>query len=494
MNASLFVILGFLLLAIYLGIRAKKGKDMDLEQWSVGGRGFGTIFVFLLMAGESYTTFTFLGASSWAYGKGGPALYIIGYLSLLYCLFYWFYPNIWKYAKEHKLVSQSDFFTSKYKSPYLGVLAAVIGVISMIPYIVLQLKGLGIIVSEASYGLISPTVAIWIGVVAVTAYVMISGIHGSAWTAVIKDIMIFVIVLFIGIYIPFHYYGGIEPMFKEIQETNPNFLTLPDQGLSTSWFISTVIMNCLGGLMWPHLFVATYSASSAKAIRKNAIITPLYTIMLLFIFFVGFAAIKQVPGLTGADSDLALLRLSIQTFDPWFVGMIGAAGLLTALVPGSMLLMAASTTLSKNVYKVFTPSATEKQIANLARALVPVISLICVYFTFNGGNSIVTLLLMAYSFITQLFPAVVFSLSKRSMITKQGASAGMIVGVITVAYMTITESTIGTLFPSLPHVLKDLNVGVVALLINVFFMVIVSLLTKNLVSPLNMKDSQSTKL
>ncbi len=46
---------------------------MNLEQWTVGGRGFGTVFVFLLMAGEIYTTFTFLGGSGWAYGKGGPA-------------------------------------------------------------------------------------------------------------------------------------------------------------------------------------------------------------------------------------------------------------------------------------------------------------------------------------------------------------------------------------------------------------------------------------
>jgi hypothetical protein len=27
---------------------------MDLEQWTAGGRGFGAIFVFLLMAGEIY--------------------------------------------------------------------------------------------------------------------------------------------------------------------------------------------------------------------------------------------------------------------------------------------------------------------------------------------------------------------------------------------------------------------------------------------------------
>lgn len=82
MNTALIIIFGFLLLAIYLGIRATRGKKMDLEQWSVGGRGFGTVFVFFLMAGEIYTTFTFLGGSAWAYGKGGPAFYILAYISL----------------------------------------------------------------------------------------------------------------------------------------------------------------------------------------------------------------------------------------------------------------------------------------------------------------------------------------------------------------------------------------------------------------------------
>ena len=62
-----------------LGLRAGHGRDMDFEQWTVGGRGFGAIFVFLLMAGEIYTTFTFLGGSGYAYGNGGPAYYILGY-------------------------------------------------------------------------------------------------------------------------------------------------------------------------------------------------------------------------------------------------------------------------------------------------------------------------------------------------------------------------------------------------------------------------------
>lgn len=246
MNAALLIIFGFLALSLYLGIRARKGKDMNLEQWTVGGRGFGTIFVFLLMAGEIYTTFTFLGGSGWAYSKGGPTFYIIAYGALAYVLSYWLLPAIWRYAKEHKLVSQSDFFVSKYNSPYLGILVSLVGVAALIPYLVLQLQGLGIIVSEASYGSISRQAAIWIGTIAVTVYVMVSGIHGSAWTAMLKDIMILFVVVFLGLYLPYHYYGGIQPMFEAVEAAKPGFLALPESGMSPSWFISTVLLTVLG--------------------------------------------------------------------------------------------------------------------------------------------------------------------------------------------------------------------------------------------------------
>ncbi|MGG1272513.1 sodium:solute symporter [Priestia aryabhattai] len=478
MNSALIIILLFLVAAIFLGIRSTKGKDMNLEQWTVGGRGFGAILVFVLMAGEIYTTFSFLGGSGWAYGKGAPALYVLIYISLSYVLSYWLLPVIWKYARDHKLVSQPDFFVSKYKSPYLGVLVAAVGVIAVIPVIVVQLKGLGIIVSQASYGAISMPAAIWMGAISLTLYVMISGIHGSAWTAVIKDIMMLAVIGFLGIYLPFHYYGGYGPMFEAVNTAKPGFLKFPEQGLSVSWFISTVILLVLGFYMWPQVFSSSYTAKNAKVFRKNAIISPLYTLMLLFVFFVGFAAILKVPGLSGGDVDLALLRISIQTFDPWFIGIIGGAGLLTALVPGSMLLMSASTLLAKNIYKPFAPQASEERIARLAKSFVPVVALISVYFTLNGGTTLATIILMGYSLMTQLFPSLLFSLKKNNFVTKQGAAWGIVAGIIVVAYITISGSTIGTLFPSLPQQMKDINVGFIALLINFIVMWAVSMLTK----------------
>lgn len=478
MNIALIIILGFLILSIFLGIRSTKGKDMNLEQWTVGGRGFGTIFVFLLMAGEIYTTFSFLGGSGWAYSKGAPALYVLIYITLSYVLSYWLLPEIWKYAKENRLMSQSDFFVSKYKSSSLGILAALVGVVSMIPVIVVQLKGLGIIVSEASYGAISMSTAVWLGAISLTIYVMISGIHGSAWIAVIKDIMMIVIIAFLGIYLPIHYFGGLQPMFEAIDSAKPGFLKLPDQGLSVSWFISTVILLVFGFYMWPQVFSAVYTARSGKTFRKNAIISPLYTLMLLFVFFVGFAAILKVPGLQGADADLSLLRLTIQTFDPWFIGIIGAAGMLTALVPGSMLLMSVSTLLSKNVYKELLPGVSDKNVMRLAKCLVPVVALVSVYFTLNGGETMSALILMGYSFITQLFPSLLFSLKQKNIVTKYGAITGIISGLSIVTYITISQSTIATLLPFLPQAAKDLNVGIIALLVNFIVMITVSLMVK----------------
>ena len=476
--SALVIIFATMALALWLGVQARRGRDMTLEQWTVGGRGFGSILVFVLLAGEIYTTFTFLGGSGFAYGKGAPAFYILGYGCLAYILSYWLLPPIWRYAKVHRLISQPDFFARKYDSPALGILVAVVGVIALIPYLVLQLKGLGIIVSTASYGAVSSTLAIWIGVAVITVYVMVSGVHGSAWTAVVKDALILAVVLFLGIYLPIRYYGGIGAMFRAIDEAKPGFLALPPRGESTWWFSSTVLLTALGFYMWPHTFGSLYTAREEGAFRRNAIFLPLYQLILLFVFFVGFAATLKVPGLTGPDIDLSLFRLSAQSFDPWFVGIIGAAGVLTALVPGSMILVAASTLLVNNLYRAVTRTEDEARLSRLVKLAVPLVALVAVYFTLQGGETIVALLLMGYSFVTQLFPSLIASLMTRNPVTREGAFAGIAVGVLTVAVLSLTHASIGSLFPALPQAVRDLNVGIVALGLNIVATVVVSAVTR----------------
>ena len=474
MNSAIFILLATLLLAFYLGVRARKGQQ--LEEWAVGGRNFGSITMFVLMAGEIFTTYVFLGGSGGSYRMGGPIIYIFN--AFCYIVPFWILPPIWRYAKKHRVITQSDFFAKKYNSKPLGLLVAVVGVVSMIPYIVLQLKGLKIIVSETSYGAISPNLAVCIGVVAVTIFVTLSGIHGSASTAILKDILLLVVILFLGIYLPYHYYGGIKPMFETLDTAKPEFLLIPKEGYSISWYISTCLTIGLGQYMWPQCFGASLSSKNERTLRQNAAILPLYQIILVFILFIGFTALLQIPNLQGADTDLALFKIAKATFDPWVVGVIGAAGILTALVPCSMLLLTASTILSKNIYKAIKPNTTDEQIGRYTRICVPIVALIALFFTFFGGNSIIALLIMAYSFVLQLFPPLLCSLWKKNPVNKTGAAAGIITGVIMVAYVTITSSTMGTFFPKAPQFIKDLDIGIAALVVNIVFMFAVSAITR----------------
>ena len=478
MTAALVIIGLAALAALVLGVVARSGHEMGLEQWTVGGRGFGWVFVFLLLAGEIYTTFTFLGASGFSYGLGAPAYYIIAYGSLAYVIAYFLLPPIWRFAKRNGLHSQPDFFVKKFDSRALGALVSVVDLVALIPYLVLQLTGLGIIVQAAGYGAIPKDAAIWAGAAIVTAYVMVSGVRGSAWTSVVKDLLILVVVVFLGLYLPFHLYGGVGAMFEKINAAKPGFLVFEPTGKSVAWFVSTVLLTALGFFMWPHSFAACYTAKDARVFRRNAIVLPIYQLILLFVFFVGFAAVLTVPGLKGADTNLALFKLVTREFSPAVVGIIGAAGVFTALVPGSMISMTAATLLSKNLIGLARPDATDAQTVGLAKLMVPVIMLIGVYFTITGSSTIVTMLLVGYSFVTQLFPTVVASLLPRNPVTAAGAFCGILAGVVVATILTFTHATVGSLMPGLPEVVRDLNVGIIALIANVVVLALVSAVTR----------------
>jgi len=485
-SVALLIILLAAACALLLGLAARRGHDMDLEQWSVGGRSFGTVFVFLLLAGEIYTTFSFLGASGFIYGHGAGAYYILAYLTLNQVIGYWLLPLVWRTARREHLVSQPQFLVRQYGSPALGILVAIIGVAAMIPYLVLQFTGLGIIVSIASNGAMSRAEAVWLGAAIVTGYVMISGMRGAAWNAVIKDLLILAAVVFLGIYLPLHYYGGIGPMFRAIDHAKPGFLAFPARGNNVVWFQTTVLLNAMGGFMWPHIFSSIFTARGERILRRNTVVMPLYSLMLLFVFFAGFAAVLQVPGLQGTSIDLALVKLCAQTFPPWFVGVIGATGLLTALVPGAVLLTAAATMLANDLYRAGVhPAASNAAVTRLAKALVPAIAAIAVLFTLQGGATIVALLLMGYNLVTQFFPAVVFSFAKRNPVTSQGACCGILAGTAAVTVLTLTNTSLAEMLPFLPASLQDMNIGLAALILNAGVNAIVSAATRPRVAAQN---------
>lgn len=461
------VIAAIVVLGSAIGFRAGSGRRMNLEEWSVAGRSFGVVLMWLLMAGELYTTFAFLGASGWAYSRGGPALYILAYITLGYVVSFFILPQIWEAGRRFGLQTQADFFEKRYGSRTLSVLVSILGVCVVMPYLQIQLTGLGIIVQVASFDRVPRGAAIGIAVLLVVVFVLSGGMRAVAWVSVLKDGLMILAAVVIGVYVPVHFFGGTGGMFRAIAASRPGHLTMP--GATTQmghgWFISSVLLSAVGFYMWPHTFGAAFAAKSGSTLRRNAIVTPLYTISLVFILFAGFAAVLLVPGLK--NGDMSLLVLSRQTFPAWFLGVIGGAGALTAMVPAAIILLTAATLFAKNVYRpLIAPTMTDDGVARLAKGMVVVLSLISLYFAIYSSTTLVALLLLGYAGVSQFFPAVVLGLFWKR-VTTAGVVSGIVTGEVLVASLLLTKH----------DPLMGVNSGFLALVANSCIMVLVSALT-----------------
>ncbi len=467
MNLALVIILAVILISALVGVYAGRNLKMNLENWTVGGRKFGILLIWLLMAGEIYTTFTFLGASGWAYSKGAPAFYILVYGALAYTLSFFILPVIWRIGKRYGLHTQPDFFIKIYKSRSLGVLVAIIGVFSIIPYLQLQLAGLGFIVEVASNGAIRSQVAIVMAFVLTCLFVYTSGIKGAAWVAIIKDVLMLAAVFIVGFGVPTIYFGGFGKMMDALIEKVPQHLVFPGSttNMDVLWVMSTILVTAMGFYMWPHVFGSAFSAKSDKVIKRNAIIMPLYQIPILLIFMVGFTALLVIPGLE--NGDLAFLDLVNQTYPAWFMGFVGAAGAVTAMVPAAILVLFASTLVSKNIYQTgFRPQASNEQVMRLSRIMVIVIMAVSLFFALQFPNELVPLLILGYDGVCQFFPGVVFGLFWRR-VTKAGVFSGILTGVAVVALLILTGND--------PYL--GINAGFVGLVFNALVTAGVSLMT-----------------
>jgi solute:Na+ symporter, SSS family len=274
-------------------------------------------------------------------------------------------------------------------------------------------------------------------------------------------------VVVVGIGIPYYYYGGIGKMFHVLISEEPHHLIFPGSttNYSTLWVMSTVLLTSLGFYMWPHNFGSVFSARNASTIKRNAIIMPFYQIPLLLILCVGFTALLVIPGLK--NSDMALLEIVKKTFPDWFLGFVGAAGAVTAMVPAAILILSASTLFSKNIYKDgFNPKASETSVINLSRIMAIVITALALFLSITIPSTLVRLLLIGFNGVAQFFPGVVLGLFWKR-ITANATIAGMIAGICTVIILMITKQ----------DPFHGLNGGFVALSINFMITVVLSIIS-----------------
>ncbi|WP_280264023.1 sodium:solute symporter family protein [Nocardia wallacei] len=455
---------------VAIGVLSGRGRERSMAEWSISGRGLGTLFVLLLMAGESYTSFSFLGAAGWSYKYGVPIFYLIAYLSTGLVVAYFVAPLIWTYCARHRLVSIADIAEHRFSSRRLGIVVAVICTVFLIPYVQLQIQGMGVVVNAMSYGAVDLKVAAVVSFVVAEAFILASGLRGSAWVSVLKDGLAVLAVLFLAIYVPWHYFDGPGALLDRLVAEKPQWLTFPGAGGGTfgaAWFVSTILLNVATICIFPTTVAGYLSAAGPTPLRRNSILLPWYQLLLCIPMLIGAAALFVAPALS--NPDLALFELVTDSLPPAVVAVIGIAGALSAIVPMSVFLVSIGTLWGRTILGGGlrgTRRSSDRGQRGRSQLVCLVVGVLALMGALIYPSALVDLSVLSYEGIAQLLPAVLVGLYWR-LLTARGVAAGLLVG-----------SAIVLVLHALGHdPLFGVNGGLIALVVNLAVAVAVSLVS-----------------
>jgi solute:Na+ symporter, SSS family len=435
-NAVTFTILvGSFLLVTLIGFASARWRPaedpMHLNEWGLGGRGFGTFVSWFLLGGDIYTAYTFIAVPALVYATGAAGFYALSYTIMVFPIVFIFGPRLWSVARARGYVSPGEFARGRFGSQGLGLAVALTGILATMPYIALQLVGIQAVLTVMGIGGTGNGFArdlpLIIAFIVVAAYTYLAGLRAPALIAFVKDTLIYVTVIVAILYIPGRL-GGWSHIFgvaqAHLSTKNPatgkpfgSIVVLP----AGEWaYASLALGSALALFVYPHAVTGVFAAKRRDVIRRNAAMLPAYTLVLGLIALFGYLA-RAVPAVNagvkagGNNPQLSVPLLFQQMFPSWFAGIGDAAIVIGALVPAAVMSIAAANLFTRTIYKeLIRPYATpaeETRVARIASLLIKVGALGFV-LELNKTFSI-NLQLLGGIWILQTFPAVVIGLYTR---------------------------------------------------------------------------------
>jgi SSS family solute:Na+ symporter len=481
---ALFIFIFFFALVTVMGFLAARWKSgpvsEHLDEWGLGGRQFGTWITWFLVGGDFYTAYTVIAVPALVYAVGAYGFFALPYTIIVYPFVFAVMPLLWKVAHAHGHVTAADVVYHTYGSRGLELAVAITGMVATMPYIALQLIGMGVVIKAIGLTGEFPIVAAFI---ILALYTYSSGLRAPALIAFVKDIMIYIVVLVAVVVVPAKL-GGYGAVFAAANDAfaakgGATGLTLkPSQMLA---YATLAFGSALAAFMYPHTLTGIFASRSADTIRKNAILLPAYTLLLGLIALLGYMAYAAHIKVS-SNNDVVPVLFKV-LFPSWFSGFAFAAIAIGALVPAAVMSIGAANLFTRNVWKSYVnPSISHAGEASVAKIVSLVVKVGALAFTlFLPTQYALDLQLLGGLWILQTFPALVFGLFTR-WFRAEALLLGWAVGI---GWGTWTAWSNGLK----PLATLDLNgasyvfyVGLGALILNAILAAVVSAIL-NVVSP-----------
>ena len=422
--------------------RRPVGGIASLEEWGLAGRSFGTLITWFLIGGDLYTAYTVIAVPAALYGAGALGFFALPYAVVAYPYMLVVMPRIWSVCHRHGYVTLADFVGGRHGFRPLTMAIAVTGILALMPYIALQLVGMRVVIAAMGIHGEWPLAAAF---VILAAYTYSSGLRAPAVIAIVKDLMLYIMVLAAIVLLPLKL-GGYAHIFAAANQALATHSPASSIALRPGQFLpySTLAFGSAIALMlYPHTATAVLSAKSANTVRRNAALLPAYSFLLGLIALLGYVALAA--GVKTKDTSLAVPLLFLQQFPEWFSGFCLSAIAIGALVPAAIMSIAASNLFTRNLYGAFrrtamTP-AEESRMAKLVSLLVKFGALVFVLRL--PAPYAIEMQLLGGIWMGQIFPSVVCGAFTRwfhPWALLAGWIAGMSVGTAMAAALDLKSS------------------------------------------------------
>ena len=150
------VIVLFLVVTVmgFLAARWRRAESMDsLDEWGLGGRGFGTLVTWFLLGGDLYTAYTFIAVPAAMFATGAVSgFFAVPYTIVVYPIIFVFMPRLWSVATGTATSPRPTSSAGRYGSRGLSLAVAVTGILATMPYIALQLVGIQAVLEVIGLG------------------------------------------------------------------------------------------------------------------------------------------------------------------------------------------------------------------------------------------------------------------------------------------------------------------------------------------------------
>ena len=473
------------------------GKSKTLDGFLVGGRRIGAWSTAFAYGSAYFSAVVFIGyAGQHGWNIGIGAIWIGIGNTVIGCLLSWllFANKTRKMTKKLNARTMPDYFEKRYGSKGIKILAAVIIFVFLVPYSAAVYKGLGSLFSA-----IFPGVDTWVWMLIIACltavYLVAGGYIATAYTNLIQGVIMIVgVVSLVIAVLSTDAVGGISGLMENLgsfeslpNDPNPTTgeqLTDLFGGSSFKFLCFNILLTSFGTWGRPQMIGMFYAIKDTAAIKRGTVISTIFCLVIgCGAYLVGSTSRLILDGqLPEGGIDSVIPAVLIKVLSGGTLGIILLAIIMILLLSASMSTLEAVVLTSASAVAVdLIPSVTKKEIPAKKQMLLTRIfclAFIACSFIFATQNIPIIVSLMSFSWgiVSGCFigPYIWGLFSKR--ITKIGAYAGILSGLLTVGGATLVISLTSGFKVAAS---KSPEMGVAAMAISFIVVPVVSLLTKN---------------